>query len=228
MQNYSGPSRPSHPYGIYAQNTVSEEDLITDPVPNQVAAVANVGPAQTYQRRQGPDGEEADDLVGPDGHTEQLPPYTKYPNDLPPKERVSIPQSNSNMVETSFNDPQQTTYGSPTSSAEIRSPVSHNPNTGTISENNQQVHGPAQSDNFIQVNSPQPTSNPLADEGGHFKEAVRSKSQKRVCGQPMWRLIIVVAVFLVAITIGGTVGGILRHKESVREVAAAKSSQLPA
>jgi hypothetical protein len=37
------------------------------------------GTADPYQRRLGPEGEEAADLIGPDGHTEQLPPYTRYP-----------------------------------------------------------------------------------------------------------------------------------------------------
>jgi hypothetical protein len=34
-----------------------------------------------YQRRVGPDGEEIADMIGPDGHTEQLPPYTRYPDE---------------------------------------------------------------------------------------------------------------------------------------------------
>ncbi|KAI9682479.1 MAG: hypothetical protein M1829_000271 [Trizodia sp. TS-e1964] len=36
------------------------------------------GHAQPYQRRLGPEGEDAQDIIGPDGHTEQLPPYTRY------------------------------------------------------------------------------------------------------------------------------------------------------
>jgi hypothetical protein len=33
-----------------------------------------------FHRQLGPDGEEQD-IIGPDGHTEQLPPYSKYPNE---------------------------------------------------------------------------------------------------------------------------------------------------
>ncbi|RAL58590.1 hypothetical protein DID88_003950 [Monilinia fructigena] len=51
--SYTGPSGPTHPYGMYPQSTVSS-----------------------------PEGEEAADLIGPDGHTEQLPPYTKYPDEV--------------------------------------------------------------------------------------------------------------------------------------------------
>jgi hypothetical protein len=39
------------------------------------------GTVDNYQRRIGPEGEEAADLIGPDGHTEELPPYTRYPED---------------------------------------------------------------------------------------------------------------------------------------------------
>lgn len=34
-----------------------------------------------YRRQLGPDGEEAGDLIGPLGHTEELPPYTRYPHE---------------------------------------------------------------------------------------------------------------------------------------------------
>ncbi|KAH8897032.1 hypothetical protein GQ53DRAFT_638324 [Thozetella sp. PMI_491] len=75
--SYTGPRGPTHPYGMYPQGTASE--------PNNVMAAAipvgfnNVG-AQ-YQRRLGPEGEEMADMIGPDGHTEQLPPYTRYPEE---------------------------------------------------------------------------------------------------------------------------------------------------
>lgn len=34
-----------------------------------------------YQRRLGPEGEEIAGIIGPDGHTEELPPYTRYPDE---------------------------------------------------------------------------------------------------------------------------------------------------
>jgi hypothetical protein len=63
---------------MYPQATVDETSVLP-------AASIPVGfPGLTgsqYQRRLGPDGEEVADIIGPDGHTEQLPPYTRYPDE---------------------------------------------------------------------------------------------------------------------------------------------------
>ncbi|KAH7027881.1 uncharacterized protein B0I36DRAFT_328115 [Microdochium trichocladiopsis] len=81
-QSYSGPRGPTHPYMMYPQNTVPEPSIAEDHSP--VTMPANVGfpgSMDRYQRRIGPDGEDAADLIGPDGHTEQLPPYSRYPDE---------------------------------------------------------------------------------------------------------------------------------------------------
>lgn len=80
-RSYSGPNGPTHPYGMYPQNTVSEaEDRNGQPAVPPVP-VGFLGRSDNYQRRLGPDGEEIADIIGPDGHTEQLPPYTQYPDE---------------------------------------------------------------------------------------------------------------------------------------------------
>jgi hypothetical protein len=68
---------PAHPYGMYPQATVDE----TSVMPAAAIPVGFPGMAGQYQRRFGPDGEEIADIIGPDGHTEQLPPYTRYPDE---------------------------------------------------------------------------------------------------------------------------------------------------
>lgn len=75
---YTGPGAPTHPYALYPQNTVSETE---EGSPSSVIPVGFPGRNAEYQRRLGPEGEEAADLIGPDGHTEQLPPYTRYAED---------------------------------------------------------------------------------------------------------------------------------------------------
>lgn len=68
---------PAHPYGMYPQATVDE----TTVAPAEAMPVGFPGMGGHYQRRIGPDGEDAADIIGPDGHTEQLPPYTRYPDE---------------------------------------------------------------------------------------------------------------------------------------------------
>ena len=76
---YNGPLGPAHPYGMYQQNTSGNSDEITSVT--RAIPVGFPGAQAHYHRRIGPDGEDVGDLIGPDGHTEQLPPYTRYPEE---------------------------------------------------------------------------------------------------------------------------------------------------
>lgn len=79
---YTGPGGPTHPYGMYPQNVVPEAEVVDHSIPAvPVIPVGFPGAANNYQRRLGPEGEDIADLIGPDGHTEQLPPYTQYPDE---------------------------------------------------------------------------------------------------------------------------------------------------
>lgn len=80
-RSYAGPSGPTHPYGMYPQNIVPEGESTDTPAPAASVPVGFPGLNHNYQRRLGPDGEEIADIIGPDGHTEQLPPYTQYPDE---------------------------------------------------------------------------------------------------------------------------------------------------
>lgn len=66
---------PAHPYALYPQNTVTSGDE----TPNQIPIGFSTS-GDGYQRQIGPDGEDVGGLVGPLGHTEELPPYTRYPD----------------------------------------------------------------------------------------------------------------------------------------------------
>lgn len=76
---YNGPGGPTHPYGMYPQNTVPEAEVAAEAIPP--VPVGFPGLNNNYQRRLGPDGEEIAGIIGPDGHTEELPPYTQYPEE---------------------------------------------------------------------------------------------------------------------------------------------------
>ena len=228
LQNYSGSSGPSHPYGMYAQNTVSGEDLTTTTLPLRPPAAA-MGPAQIYQRRMGPDGEDADDLIGPDGHTEQLPPYSKYPNDLPPKERIDIPEPVASPVQRTLQDSQETLNNSPAGYAEDRSLMIHPGHAGNSAERVTLSHSLMGPGSSTQLASPPPGIKPSTDDSGHFKEAVAARSKRRIlCGiLPTWLLVVIIAAIIIVL-IGATVGGVLRHEHMENELAAARSSQPPA
>lgn len=76
---YNGPTGPSHPYSMYPQNPV-EVPANQPVVPAIPVGFTNV--PDMYQRRLGPEGEEVAAMIGPDGHTEELPPYTRYPDEF--------------------------------------------------------------------------------------------------------------------------------------------------
>lgn len=93
--------RPTHPYAMYSQSGLDDalDNELPDtpsrpPVPPIQTAVPHVFPAlgTGYHRVLGPDGEEQD-IIGPDGHTEQLPPYTQYPEEGPTKASLAAAAS---------------------------------------------------------------------------------------------------------------------------------------
>ncbi|KAJ4266319.1 hypothetical protein NW762_004303 [Fusarium torreyae] len=87
-RSYGGPRGPTHPYALYTQNTTSGETS------NPSIPVGFNGLGGSYQRQIGPDGEEAGDMIGPLGHLEELPPYTRYPdNSYVPKPTTQTPPS---------------------------------------------------------------------------------------------------------------------------------------
>lgn len=75
---YNGPRGPSHPYSMYPQIPVEETPRPVVPA----IPVGFVNAPDPYQRRIGPEGEELAGIIGPDGHTEELPPYTRYPDEF--------------------------------------------------------------------------------------------------------------------------------------------------
>lgn len=90
-RSYAGPTGPTHPYGMYPQGIVpeSESSLLPQapPIP-----IGFPGSNNNYQRRIGPEGEEIAGIIGPDGHTEELPPYTQYPDEaFARKARLAAP-----------------------------------------------------------------------------------------------------------------------------------------
>lgn len=198
-RSYAGPSGPSQPYGMYPQNTVPEDEIspaggVMGPTPGFP------GLGQPYRRRFGPDGEEAADLVGPDGYTEQLPPYTRYPNNVPPKNRLSAlagPSSGTTDQSPSTESESRTQTGSSQDTLNA-------PHSGDVMNRNLVVDDSLTQLNPSSSDVPEPPS-----EGGHFKERVKQKSRRRICfGRiPLW--LVMVLLFIVAVLLGAVIGGVL-------------------
>lgn len=62
---------PEHPYGMYTQNTVPEEDNAETNVPMGFPVLGSNS-----------SGDEVGDIIGTDGHVEQLPPYSRYADNV--------------------------------------------------------------------------------------------------------------------------------------------------
>ena len=186
-RSYIGPSHPTHPYGMYAQTTAPEGESNALLGSTDITSVGFPGIPQQYARRLGPNGEEADDIIGPDGHTEQLPPYTRYADALPAKERSAFEPT---TPETPISP--QSLAGQEPASASVISRDSRAPlNPGG--------------------NDLQPGERGSDEAGSREKWMTRGK--KRTCfGKlPVWAVaLLVIALIAVAAVVGGLVGRYLK------------------
>lgn len=249
-RSYTGPTGPTQPYGMYAQNTVSEED--SQPFAGASNSIGVSYPAgsrpapQHHHRRIGPDGEDLDDLIGPDGYAEQLPPYTRYPNDIPPKRDPdassfvngpapsSIPPPNPSPSGLALNHdsgplPTHTAQDNPINITTQAPPAAEN-----LSNLRQPFEGPTTPQEPV-VQSPR--SNPFSDtstqdssnavnengkpdsEDGNisFSKRAQRPLKKRICwGLMPCWLLLVLILTCLAIMIGGIIGGVLAHDQGVK------------
>ena len=208
-RSYSGPSGPTQPYAMYPQSTVTEAE--------QVPVAGFPGMDQEYQRRLGPDGEDADDLIGPDGYAEQLPPYTRFANGILPKytsgtgsvRRSGVPP---NYMSGTANIRRSVLPVTTGDSEETLNSLSHNLNSSRENSNSIDPFD----DSSTQLNSTTAIALLPKDEGGSFKERVRKKSRRRVrvcCGVlPCWLLSMMVMVVILAVIMGGGIGGMIAHR----------------
>lgn len=119
---------PEHPYSMYPQNTVAEEENSSDTqLPRGFPVLG-----QSFPTGSNSSGDDVGDIVGSDGHVEQLPPYSRYADNVIAKgdmarldqQRVSIGQNRSSAATvqpdaSSATDMELTVVGSATSSEEV-------------------------------------------------------------------------------------------------------------
>lgn len=197
-RSYSGPNGPTQPYSMYTQNTVpgDDHDAVAD-IPLPIAA-GFPGLGLDYQRRLGPEGEDVDDLIGPDGYAEQLPPYSRYANGVPPKYTSGTGSVRRSAPPVPPDDSQETLNDSEPPSGTRENSAPANPFDDSATE----------------LNSAAGTTVLSKHESGSFKERVREKGRGKVCCGilPCWLLGVIVLIIVFAVFIGGIIGGVLAHK----------------
>ncbi|KAL9592824.1 MAG: hypothetical protein Q9179_006333 [Wetmoreana sp. 5 TL-2023] len=199
-RSYAGPSGPSQPYGMYPQNTVPGDEIgpvqsLHPPVP-----VGFPGRSQDFNRRLGPDAEDADDFVGPDGYAEQLPPYTRYPDNIPPKGGAPGPASILSAERAQLG----------TSEEALMNPFQSRESL---------AHHVDESQNSAGLTPTTSNGSPQEDKEKDFKERLKEKGKKRTCfGKiPLW--VIAVLVLLLIAVLAATVGGVVGHARGEQQAA---------
>lgn len=192
---YNGPGGPTHPYGMYPQNTVPEAEVAgaaaIPPVP-----VGFPGLNNNYQRRLGPEGEEIAGIIGQDGHTEELPPYTQYPEEAfarktrPTVQVPQVPLAGAGGIGLATRNPEFE------SQEDLNTPQSRQSARSMMSDSSHQINMAAA------VVSEKP---PL--------KKWQQVAKRKACGiVPYWAIGLAVIVFILFGIILGTVLAILRPK----------------
>ncbi|KAM0272048.1 hypothetical protein ACHAPA_002343 [Fusarium lateritium] len=210
---YAAHQGPAHPYALYTQNTTSGESS------NPSIPVGFNGLGGSYQRQLGPDGEEAGDLVGPLGHMEELPPYTRYPdNAYVPKPTPQAPTSPASPI-----SPISPT--SPVSSvSEPVSPARDIPGAGGIGIATRDPEF-SSTDDDLALPRTRPSVRSNGSESSHHdintaaievseKPAVNKwqrRAKKKLCGiVPYWAIcLLLVGLVLMGIIMGAVIGTML-------------------
>ncbi|KLU86707.1 hypothetical protein MAPG_05719, partial [Magnaporthiopsis poae ATCC 64411] len=221
-QPYSGPHGPAHPYGMYSQNTAVTPQ---HPVVGASADAAVVGfpgvATDPYRRRLGPEGEEMGGLVGPDGHTEELPPYTRYPDEQIAR-KVRDAEAVQSAHSTSPSQAATQTASStsrPTMSVALPIPgaggigiAARNPEFDSIDD----LNTPRSRNSSRSFTSTSETShheiNTAAAAVASEKESKRweKSGRKRLCGVPRWVVVLVItAILVVGLVLGAVLGTLL-------------------
>jgi hypothetical protein len=189
---FVAPSGPEHPYAMYTQNTVpEEEDVSLSPVTIPVGF-----PGMAQQRSAPRRRDDIADIVGSDGHIEELPPYTRYANEVAPKER-------------------RPSLDVAPAIAAAPSEVSRSPETSRTQF----------SETGVELNTGA-SRNAESDSSGSFKEKFKERSRRRICcGLPFWFMFVILGVLLFGVILGAIIGGVVGSRKGALSNHAADALQ---
>jgi hypothetical protein len=192
-----------YPQGIDDDHDHEDEDvdlIQQNPVPVGFAGVGN-----SYRRQVGPDGEEQD-IIGSDGHAEQLPPYSRYPEEGPEKMPLMPTALHSRAPVHGSNPGMALMHAAlqPSSIAQSMTDASELEPLQSTSE--LALLNPRSSRSFHQDDS----------EKSWSEKSWRERSKSRVCcGVRLWWILAIFgAILFVLALVGGVAGGYLAGSRS--------------
>ncbi|EGY20465.1 uncharacterized protein VDAG_10094 [Verticillium dahliae VdLs.17] len=205
-RSYAGPQRPTHPYGLYTQTTAPVD------APHDSDIPVGFGRPDNYRRRIGPDGEEIADMIGPLGHTEELPPYSRYPD-----EAYARKTTGSNEQETDADaTPQQPVSNPPIPGAGGIGLATRNPEF----ESRDDLDTPQSRLSTRSVTSDSVSQHEINTAAQTFNEKDdhrwQKRAKKRMWGVvPYWAVCLVaVALLVMGIILGAVIGTLFAKEDS--------------
>lgn len=198
---------PQHPYTLYPQGVAEDEDDIEPQ--NPVVPVGFPGLGSSYHRQLGPDGEDQD-IIGADGHAEQLPPYTRYPEDGPEKVPLLVPEAPTALhsrAPVAGTDP---TMDLMHNTLRPQAPPTQRPQSMTDPSALGGARHPSMANiELMHSNSP---ANSFVSQKSWSEKSWKEKRKTKFCGIPFWGFLLAagVVVFIAAV-LGGVIGGFLEN-----------------
>ncbi|KAJ3489515.1 hypothetical protein NLG97_g5978 [Lecanicillium saksenae] len=226
--SYTGPRGPTHPYTLYTQGTAAA----TVEANQQAIPVGFNGAAAPYERQIGPDGEDIGDLLGPLGHTEELPPYSRYPEVA----FTTKPGPSTTAAAGPSPAPVQHAQDEEASSSQPVTPVVANPETHIVADAAPENPFISAEDALVPTNSRHSRhsrhsirsvstyrDSPSSDESYSEKEPhVQTKWQRRARRKlwgviPYWSICLVFVGLILGSIMGAVVGTVLTKSSSKKD-----------